>query len=132
MSIQNTLDNAWVIFLALLIIAGYLSGIYRARKSKKEKNARTVTGGFDAGKYGTITSKYTASCSDGFYAGGGGHLISDGCQAYPPLVSFNTSSEDASATGSTLKVMRGPGGGLYLSGAEDLREGDVFRREVRS
>lgn len=33
--------------------------------------------------------------------------------------------------GSTLKVMRGPGGGLYLSGVEDLREGDVFRREVR-
>lgn len=36
-----------------------------------------------------------------------------------------------SAPGSTLKVMRGPGGGLYLSGVEDLREGDVFRREVR-
>lgn len=35
------------------------------------------------------------------------------------------------APGSTLKVMRGPGGGLYLSGVEDLREGDVFRREVR-
>lgn len=34
--------------------------------------------------------------------------------------------------GSTLKVMRGPCGGLYLSGVEDLREGDVFRREVRS
>lgn len=33
--------------------------------------------------------------------------------------------------GSTLKVMRGPGGGLYLSGAEDLREGDVFVREAR-
>jgi len=36
-----------------------------------------------------------------------------------------------SGPGSTLKVMRGPGGGLYLSGVEDLREGDVFRREVR-
>jgi len=33
--------------------------------------------------------------------------------------------------GSTLKVMRGPGGGLYLSNVEDLREGDVFRREAR-
>jgi len=36
------------------------------------------------------------------------------------------------APGSTLKVMRGQGGGLYLSGVENLREGDVFRREVRS
>lgn len=33
------------------------------------------------------------------------------------------------APGSTLKVMRGPGGGLYLSGVEDLREGQVFRRD---
>lgn len=33
--------------------------------------------------------------------------------------------------GSTLKVMRGPGGRLYLSGVEDLREGDVFRRDAR-
>lgn len=33
--------------------------------------------------------------------------------------------------GSTLKVMRNPWGTLYVSGVEDLREGDVFRREVR-
>jgi hypothetical protein len=33
--------------------------------------------------------------------------------------------------GSTLKVMRALSGVLYLVGVEDLREGDVFRREVR-
>ena len=38
----------------------------------------------------------------------------------------------AQAPGSPIKVMRGPCGTLYLSGIEDLREGDVFRREVRS
>lgn len=37
----------------------------------------------------------------------------------------------SSGPGSTIRVMRGPCGGLYLSGVEDLREGDVFRREVR-
>lgn len=35
------------------------------------------------------------------------------------------------APGATIRVMRGPCGGLYLSGVEDLQEGDVFHREVR-
>lgn len=35
------------------------------------------------------------------------------------------------APGSTIRVMRGPCGGLYLSGIEDLQEGDVFHREAR-